>query len=29
VSEAWVGFDPARHREIEGAMTALLAEPAP
>jgi thiol-disulfide isomerase/thioredoxin len=29
IREAWVGFDPARHREIEKAMTALLAEPNP
>lgn len=29
VREAYVGFDPGRHREIERAFQALLAEPAP
>ncbi len=29
VREAYVGFDPGRHREIEKAFQALLAEPAP
>jgi thiol-disulfide isomerase/thioredoxin len=29
VREAYLGFDPGRHREIEKAFAALLAEPAP
>jgi thiol-disulfide isomerase/thioredoxin len=29
IREAYVGFDPGRHREIEKAMQALLAEPSP
>jgi thiol-disulfide isomerase/thioredoxin len=29
VREVYVGFDPGRHRDIEKAMQALLAEPAP
>ncbi len=29
IREAYVGFDPGRHREIEKAMQALLAEPTP
>jgi len=29
IREAYVGFDPGRHREIEKAFAALLAEPAP
>jgi peroxiredoxin len=29
IREAFVGFDPGRHRDIEKAVQALLAEPAP
>ena len=29
IREAFVGFDPGRHKDIEKAVQALLAEPAP